>query len=88
MDSRRDMVAGERNPNLQPALHGKLKQGREKGSVEEREREGALQEWSWDNLFGSIWKKMDRVFCCRGTLSLSDFSPSPWPLPRVLLPSC
>lgn len=32
------MVAGEREPNLQPGLHDKLKQRGQKGLVEERER--------------------------------------------------
>lgn len=46
MGTRRDMIAGERKPNLQPALHDKLKQGEQNGLVEEQEREGTLHEWS------------------------------------------
>jgi len=48
----------EGEPSLQQALHGKLKQGRQKHLAEERVREGTLQEQRGDNL-----EEMDQVFC-------------------------
>lgn len=53
--------------------------------VEEREREGILQEQSWYNLFDSVWKKWTKYFVEEG---ISDFSLSPCPFPRALLSSC
>lgn len=79
MSTKRDMVARERKAKLQPVFHGKLKQGQQKGLVKEREREGTLQEQTWDNL--PIWKNGPSVLLKGKSVPLA-FLPAPGLFPE------
>lgn len=46
---------------------------------------GVGQKQGWDSPYWAYLEEMDQTFCCIGYRSCSELSPSPWPLPRVLM---